>query len=80
MPGGIDTYTAEQMVAYQCSVTLPREESGSYVSLMDECGGHTQEYHFHEKMSCLYSQSGAHSTQASHMPRACLDADPVHPL
>lgn len=44
--GGIDTYTAEQMVAHQCSVTLPRVENdgaNGYISLLDECGGHTNE-------------------------------------
>ena len=52
--GGIDTATAEQMVAHQCQVTLPRVVGNDYVSLLDECGGHTNEYHFHERMSCLY--------------------------
>mmetsp|Transcript_44489 Transcript_44489/g.100534 ORF Transcript_44489/g.100534 Transcript_44489/m.100534 type:complete len:387 (-) Transcript_44489:105-1265(-) len=61
--GGIDTYTAEQMVAQQCSITLPRVENNQYVSLLDECGGHTRDYHFHEKLSCLYSMSGGHSAQ-----------------
>eukprot|EP00966_Prymnesium_polylepis_P044214 1024686-Prymnesium_polylepis.1 len=59
--GGIDTLTSEQVIAAQCSVTLPREEGGSYVSLLDECGGHTNEYHFHERLDCLYdatAQSG----------------------
>lgn len=63
--GGIDTYTAEQMVAQQCSVSLPRTEGNNYISLLDECGGHTKEYHFHERLSCLYSSEPAsgHSTQ-----------------
>ena len=63
IPGGIDTETAEQMVAAGCGITLPREEDGNYISLIDECGGHTQEYHFHERLVCLYDESGAHSTQ-----------------
>ena len=42
--GGIDTWTAESMVAHACGVTLPRYENGAYVSLLDECGGHTQAY------------------------------------
>jgi hypothetical protein len=50
------------MVAHQCGITLPRTESdGAYVSLLDACGGHTAEYHFHERMTCLYSESGGHS-------------------
>eukprot|EP00928_Gymnodinium_smaydae_P018881 TRINITY_DN17198_c0_g1_i1.p1 TRINITY_DN17198_c0_g1~~TRINITY_DN17198_c0_g1_i1.p1 ORF type:complete len:336 (+),score=41.25 TRINITY_DN17198_c0_g1_i1:119-1126(+) len=61
--GGIDVYTAEQMVAKQCSIKLPREEGGQYISLLDECGGHTREYHFHERLTCLYAQAGGHSTQ-----------------
>jgi len=60
--GGIDTHLAEQMVAHQCGITLPRIEGQHYISLLDECGGHTREYHFHEKLACLYdSTSGAHS-------------------
>lgn len=61
--GGIDTNTAEQIVAKDCGVTLPRWEGNTYVSLIGTCGGHTRDYHFHEKFSCLYSQTGAHSTQ-----------------
>jgi len=61
--GGIDTHTAEQMVAQACSITLPRVENDEYISLIDECGGHTSEYHFHERLSCLYEESGGHSTQ-----------------
>ena len=61
--GGIDTLTAEAMVAFECGVQLPRYENGNYVSLLDECGGHTQEYHFHERLSCLYLETGGHSTR-----------------
>ncbi len=62
--GGIDTATAEQMVAHQCQITLPRIDGNAYVSLLDECGGHTNEYHFHERMSCLYDANVAgHSTR-----------------
>ena len=63
LDGGIDTQTSEQVVAKACSVTLPRTVSGNYISLIDECGGHTKEYHFHERLSCLYKETGVHSTQ-----------------
>eukprot|EP00966_Prymnesium_polylepis_P280268 6475868-Prymnesium_polylepis.1 len=63
--GGIDTQLAEQMLAHQCNVTLPRYEGTSYVSLLDSCGGHKNEYHFHERLDCLYAESGAHSTQVA---------------
>jgi hypothetical protein len=73
--GGIDTRTAEQMIASQCGITLPRVEGGNYVSLLDECGGHTREYHFHEKLSCLYdTTSGAHSPQIAE----ALDGKPLY--
>ncbi|KAL1496555.1 hypothetical protein AB1Y20_014161 [Prymnesium parvum] len=61
--GGIDTATAEDLIAHQCSITLPRVEGDNYISLLDECGGHTNEYHFHQRMSCLYAESGGHSTK-----------------
>lgn len=76
--GGIDTQLAEQMIAQQCSITLPRIEGGGsdgYISLLDECGGHTREYHFHEKLSCLYDgASGAHSPQVAE----ALDGKPLY--
>ena len=32
------------MVGYACGVELPRyDASGNYISLIDECGGHTRE-------------------------------------
>ncbi|CAE8588430.1 unnamed protein product [Polarella glacialis] len=67
--GGIDTHTAEQMVAKQCSITLPRIAGNYYVSLLDECGGHTKEYHFHERLSCLYTTAAGstHSGQVGKM-------------
>ena len=44
VPGGIDTVTAESMVGYACGVELPRYDAGgNYISLIDECGGHTRE-------------------------------------
>eukprot|EP00949_MAST-11_sp_MAST-11-sp1_P003081 g3081.t1 len=63
--GGIDTQTAEAMVAHACGVQLPRIDSeGDYISLLDECGGHTREYHFHERLSCLYT----HVNGSGHSP------------
>jgi len=63
--GGIDTFTAEQMIAAACSVDLPRIEDDVYVSVLDECGGHTNDYHFHEGMACLYEtlEGSTHSTK-----------------
>jgi len=67
LSGGVDTWTAERMIAYQCGITLPRIENdgaAGYKSLLDECGGHTEEYHFHEGMKCLYDgQKPGHSTR-----------------
>jgi len=62
--GGIDTKTALSMINYGCDLSLPYTDSGGvYRDLLDMCGGHTVEYHFHERLSCLYEASGAHSTQ-----------------
>jgi len=60
VPAGIDTKQAEHMVAAFCS--------GQTVSVLDSCGGHAVPYHYHESMSCLYSESNAaglagHSTR-----------------
>jgi hypothetical protein len=61
--GGIDTLTAESVVAKDCDVVMPRWDGDDYVSLLDECGGHTNDYHFHERLSCLFELSAGHSTQ-----------------
>jgi len=62
--GGIDTSTSEAWMAKDCGVVLPRWEGTSYISLLRECGGHTSEYHFHEKLSCLYNATDpGHSTK-----------------
>ena len=62
--GGIDTRTAEQMIAHACGVTLPRIQGNQYISLLDECGGHTNAYHLHERLSCLYNNlTTTHSTR-----------------
>jgi len=71
--GGIDTQTAEQMIASQCGTTLPRIQGNTYISLMDECGGHTNEYHFHERMGCLYNGGAdGHSKQIGRLPNGQL--------
>merc|ERR1740123_1891143 len=64
--GGVDTHLSEAVMGHNCGVELPRRESGKWVGLLDECGGHTMEYHFHERLSCLYdvaNSAGGHSTQ-----------------
>jgi len=60
---GIDTKTAESIVAADCGVELGQGEAYEPL-LLDACGGHT-EYHFHERLSCLYSHENdsGHSTQ-----------------
>ncbi|KAJ1452442.1 hypothetical protein M885DRAFT_499103 [Pelagophyceae sp. CCMP2097] len=62
--GGIDTATAESVVSFSCGIELPRMEEGEYVSIVDRCGGHTRQYHFHERLICLYDDAQAgHSTK-----------------
>ena len=64
LDGGIDTYTAEQKVAKACNVEIPRWVNGNYISLLDQCGGHTKEYHNHERLICLYDDTAkGHSTK-----------------
>ena len=64
LQGGIDTHSAERAVAHRCGITLPRyDDDGKYISFLDECGGHSREYHFHERMSCLYSNTCAGHSQ-----------------
>lgn len=63
--GGIDTDLAQKMVAKDCGVELPRWEGDTHIGLIGSCGGHTKDYHFHEKFSCLYSTTGAHSSQVA---------------
>jgi hypothetical protein len=64
LDGGIDTYTAERMIAAACDVQLPRWEGGQYISMLDQCGGHTNDYHNHERLICLYDDAASgHSTK-----------------
>ena len=65
--GGIDVRTAEAMCAYSCGIELPRSDSNdnTYYGFLNSCGGHTEAFHFHRDMSCLYD--GAAETE--HSPR-----------
>ena len=61
LDGGIDTGTSASIVARDCI-----GETGSLTSgLVDSCGGHTQEYHFHQSLSCCTATDGSdgHSGQ-----------------
>ena len=40
--GGIDTRTAEQIMARSCGIELPRREGANYISLLNECGSHRE--------------------------------------
>jgi hypothetical protein len=64
LDGGIDTLTAEKKVSFACDVTLPRVENGKWIGMLDECGGHTKDYHNHEKLICLYDATAeGHSSR-----------------
>jgi len=65
-------------VAHQCGITLPRTEGGQYISLLDECGGHTQEYHFHERMTCLYDATGGGHSTAIGVESGITNASPAN--
>lgn len=57
IPGGIDTDLAQHMVEHLCPGTAKR--------ILDSCGGHAVPYHYHERMSCLFTDDAAsgHSTR-----------------
>jgi hypothetical protein len=76
VPGGIDTLTAEHMVAHACGITLPRWDGDIFVSFLDQCGGHAF-YHFHERLSCLYKEEGSHSTRVGELQ--CEEGDACPP-
>ena len=48
--GGSDVTIAEKICAYQCNITLPRIENGQYYGFLDNCGGHTMDYHYHKNL------------------------------
>ena len=67
LPGGVDTATAEVIMNGQCDQSLS--------PLLDTCGGHTKEYHNHEKLICLYNEKAdGHSTKVGE----ALDGTPIH--
>ena len=51
LPGGLDTITAEEVMAGMCGLTKLT------TSLLDHCGGHTKTYHNHERLICLYNEN-----------------------
>jgi len=57
--GRVDTKIAGEWAAYQCDVP------DSDIQILDDCGGHAVPYHYHEKMTCLYTQNSItnHSTR-----------------
>ena len=71
--GGIDTMTAEKKIAFACDVVLPRWEGDKYISILDQCGGHTKDYHNHEKLICLYDvDAEGHSSRVGTARRLAL--------
>ena len=52
--GGLDTATAASIVAKSCV-----GEGSLRSGLLDSCGGHTPDYHFHEKLSCCAAATGS---------------------
>ena len=81
--GGIDTAMAQNMIAHQCGVELPRYDerfiggAAQFVSLLDECGGHggRLNYHFHElcdkgqrRGGCLSDKEHNFLTAKGHSP------------
>jgi len=61
LDGGIDTGTSESIALRACI----GETATSTSSILDSCGGHTTEYHFHQELSCCTntSSSTGHSGQ-----------------
>ena len=55
--GGTDTKIAEATCAEKCGIALPRWEGAFRYAMLDTCGGHTHEYHFHQFMTCLYDDA-----------------------
>jgi len=62
--GGADTGMFQDVLTHGCDIVLPRWEGDKYISILDQCGGHTQDYHFHETLICLYDDAASgHSTK-----------------
>jgi len=61
--GGQDLGLATSHVAYLCDIDFPRIDGNTYYGIVGSCGGHTEDYHFHGSLECLYEHSGGHSTQ-----------------
>jgi|EP00966_Prymnesium_polylepis_P022186 hypothetical protein len=63
VPGGVDTQTAEQLVAQQCNVSLPRYDPG-YVGLLGPCGD-LNASRFHERSARIYCCSAPPACERS---------------
>lgn len=44
----------------------------TYYGVVGPCGGHTNDYHFHRGFSCLYAESGGHSTRLGWVVSCCF--------
>ena len=59
LPGGVDTNLAEAVMDELCKA------DGGMSAILDYCGGHAKPFHYHERISCLYSADPTtqHSTR-----------------
>jgi len=68
LDAGLDTALSEAVVSKACGISLPSGSGASYKGIVGSCGGHTNQYHFHERLSCLYDTSAdGHSAQVALM-------------
>ena len=68
LDAGLDTALSEAIVSKACGISLPSGSGASYKGIVGSCGGHTNQYHFHERLSCLYDTSApGHSAQVALM-------------
>lgn len=72
VPGGVDTHTADHVIGHVCKKNI---------EILDSCGGHAVPYHYHEKMSCLYTDTTSNSSGlAGHSTRigTALDGNGIY--
>jgi len=74
LDGGLDVGLADRILEHSCGVTMGRQSDGSWLSVLDSCGGHTREYHFHHGMACLDGYDPSAAT-GGHSPRLALAGD-----
>lgn len=68
--GGIDVELSEAVCANACGIELPRVVNSRWYGFLDNCGGHTNTYHFHRERASPHRTRAVPAFERSSGPRS----------